>query len=223
MSQNRLPKIQDPLKSITDLSIKPVETMAQETNRPIDDDEDILEPQEEVDSSDVFSKYKKKERVTLETKDIMENNTDLDIEPPSGRGKRGKDKAKRKKKTLSASQLAGLKAGRLKSLETRRKNKKAKEQKIQEPKMPPPIKNEKLDYDTFSNYMDLYEEKRKTKQASKVQAKQPHPNKLINPRHRPIAPQSLPRKPRVAKWTGNISTFASHTKTKGNGRWNYGI
>ena len=61
MSQNRLPKIIDPLKSITDLSIKPVEDMAEQiSNRPVDEDEDILEPQEEVDSSDVFSNIRKK-------------------------------------------------------------------------------------------------------------------------------------------------------------------
>lgn len=226
MSQNRLPKIIDPLKSITDLSIKPVEDMAEQiSNRPLDEDEDILEPQEEVDSSDVFSKYKKKERIVLETKDVMENNTDLDIAEDKKRGQRGKDKAKRKKKILTASQLAGLAKGRLKSMETRARNKKIRAEKKKTPQvMPSPVKNEKLDYDTFSNYMDTYEEKRKKKHST---TREPHPNKIINQRHRPIAPTSLPRpiprQPKVAKWTGNIGSFAQHKKSNGNGRWNYGV
>jgi len=224
MSKNRLPQIKDPLKDITDLTIKPVENMQEDTNRRIDEDEEILEPQENVDKSDVFSKFKK-ENVKLETKDIMENNTDLDIPEDKKRGQRGKDKAKRKKKILTASQLAGLARGREKSKATRAKNKilransKVKYNQVKE--MPAPVKNEKLDYDTFSNYMDQYEEKRKKKHST---TRQPHPNKIINPRHRPVAPTSLPRPipKRVAKWTGNIGSFAQHTKSK-KGRWNYGI
>ena len=226
MSQNRLPTIKNPLADIQDLSIKPVEVM-QETNRTIDEDENILEPQEEVDSSDVFSKYKKKENIKLETKDVMENNTDLDIVEDLPRvGGRGKDKVKRKKRTLTPAQLEGLKRGRIKSMETRKKNKKIREGKRLAPvnEMPAPVKNEKLDYDTFSNYMDQYEEKRKKKHST---TREPHPNKIINARHRPIAPQSkprpIPRQPKVAKWTGNIGSFAQHQKAGGNGRWNYGV
>ena len=111
-------------------------------------------------------------------------------------------------------------------METRKKNKKIREGKRLAPvnEMPAPVKNEKLDYDTFSNYMDQYEEKRKKKHST---TREPHPNKIINARHRPIAPQSkprpIPRQPKVAKWTGNIGSFAQHQKAGGNGRWNYGV
>ena len=86
--------------------------------------------------------------------------------------------------------------------------------------MPAPKANTKLDYDTFSNYMDMYEEKRSKKKHSNTT--QPHPNKVINSRLRPIPPTSKPRPiPKIANWTGNASSYAQH-KT-GGGRWNYGI
>ena len=227
MSQNRLPERKDPLADIANLSIKPMEEL-EVSNRAIDEDEELLDPKEDVRPGDVFKKYKKEPKnIKLETieesPDKLENNTELDIPEDKMRGQRGKDKKKRKKKVLTQSQLDGLAKGRLKSMETRRKNKEARKQAKKAnghlgttPRMEAPKKNTKLDYDTFSNYMDMYEEKRKKKHSN---TKEPHPNKAIPTRMRPIPPTSKPR--RIANWTGNASTFATH-KT-GGGRWNYGI
>ncbi len=136
--------------------------------------------------------------------------------------KRGKDKKKRKKKVLTQSQLDGLAKGRAKSIETRRKKREEKLDKKANRRvatMAAPVPNTKLDYDTFSSYMDMYEEKRKKKHSN---TKEPHPNKVINTRMRPMPPPSKPRpQQRIANWTGAASTYAQH-KT-GGGRWNYGI
>ena len=223
MSQNRLPEVKDPL---ADLAIKPMEEIEEEHQE--------VEPIEEeppVEPADVFGskKFKKKnekinKKVELEVKDEMKDNLPnslqtIEEEPKMGRGK---DKVKRKRKKMTASQLEALKRGREKSLAIR-KAKAAEKKNKKKPaptRMPPPQANAKLSYDDFSNYMDMYEEKRKKKHST---SKEPHPNRVINPRHRPIAPPSQPRQPpkRVAKWTGNIGSFAQH-KT-GGGRWNYGI
>lgn len=224
MSQNRLPDVKDPLADIADLAIKPMDEL-EETNRQLDEDEELLEPKEKVGAGDVFKKYARtKNNIILETKDELENNTDLSLPEDSLRGKRGKDKKKRKKKVLTQSQLDGLAKGRAKSIETRRKKKEAKKGKQtnrQVATMAAPIPNTKLDYDTFSSYMDMYEEKRKKKHSN---TKEPHPNKVINTRMRPMPPPSKPRpvpQKRIANWTGHASTYAQH-KT-GGGRWNYGI
>ena len=126
MSQNRLPDVKDPLADIADLAIKPMDEL-EETNRQLDEDEELLEPKEKVGAGDVFKKYARtKNNIILETKDELENNTDLSLPEDSLRGKRGKDKKKRKKKVLTQSQLDGLAKGRAKSIETRRKKKKQK-------------------------------------------------------------------------------------------------
>lgn len=229
MSQNRLPDVKDPLADITDLSIKPMEEL-EGTNRQMDEDEELLEPKEDVTAKDVFKKYQRKpQNIKLETieekPDKLENNTGLDLPEDKMRGQRGKDKKKRKKKVLTQSQLDGLAKGRAKSIATRKRNKEAKLERRTKavshldntPKMEAPRKNTKLDYDTFSNYMDMYEEKRSKKKHSNT--KEPHPNKAIPTRMRPIPPTSQPR--RIANWTGSVNTFAQH-KT-GGGRWNYGI
>ena len=230
MSQNRLPVRNNPLKHITDLSIKPMAELAPPTR----DDIVIDEPKEDVRKEDVrkedvFKKYQKEkkqeqeENIKLETceVDVLENNTDLDLPEDKMRGQRGKDKQKRKKKILTKSQLDGLAKGRLKSMETRKRNKENRKKASSHLDIPPqmeaPKKNTKLDYDTFSNYMDMYEEKRKKKHSN---TKEPHPNKAIPSRMRPTPPISQPR---IAKWTGNASTFAQHQKPGGNGRWNYGV
>lgn len=232
MSQNRLPEVKDPLADIADLAIKPMEELEEEgTNRQIDDDEELLEPKEKVGPGDVFKKYadkEKKQNIKLETKDKIQDNIEADLSLPedSMRGKRGKDKKKRKKKVLTQSQLDGLAKGRAKSIETRRRKKeerqKGKKANRQPEPMPAPVPNTKLDYETFSSYMDMYEEKRKKKHSN---TKEPHPNKVINSRMRPMPPQSKPRpipqQKRVANWTGSISSFAQHKS--GGGRWNYGI
>lgn len=222
MSQNRLPDVKDPLADIADLAIKPMDEL-EETNRQLDEDEELLEPKEKVGAGDVFKKYARtKNNIILETKDELENNTDLSLPEDSLRGKRGKDKKKRKKKVLTQSQLDGLAKGRAKSIETRRKKKEAKKGKqTTVAPMAAPVPNTKLDYDTFSSYMDMYEEKRKKKHSA---TKEPHPNKVINTRMRPMPPPSKPRpvpQKRIANWTGHASTYAQH-KT-GGGRWNYGI
>jgi len=223
MSQNRLPDVKDPLADIADLAIKPMEEL-EETNRQLDEDEELLEPKEQVTPGDVFKKYSRtKNNIILETKDELENNTDLSLPEDSLRGKRGKDKKKRKKKVLTQSQLDGLAKGRAKSIETRRKKKeaKAKGKQANRTMMPATVPNTKLDYETFSSYMDMYEEKRKKKHSN---TKEPHPNKVINTRMRPMPPTSKPRQipqQRVAKWSGSALSYAQH-KT-GGGRWNYGI
>ena len=228
MSQNRLPDLKDPLADIADLSIKPMAEL-EETNRQLDEDEEMLEPKARVEAGDVFKKYKtEKKNIKLQTveetvEDTLDNNTELDLPEDSLRGKRGKDKKKRKKKILTQSQLDGLAKGRAKSIATRKRNKelkKGKQTNRQVAPMPAPKANTKLDYDTFSNYMDMYEEKRSKKKHSK--STEPHPNKVINSRMRPMPPTSKPRPiPKIANWTGNASSYAQH-KT-GGGRWNYGI
>ena len=123
MSQNRLPQVKDPLADIADLSIKPMAEL-EETNRQLDDDEELLEPKSNVKAGDVFKKYKKEEQnikleTIEETPDVLENNTDLDLPEDKTRGQRGKDKKKRKKKVLTQSQLDGLAKGRAKRLSRR--------------------------------------------------------------------------------------------------------
>jgi len=218
MSQNRLPEVKDPL---ADLAIKPMEEIEEEVEII---QQEIQEPP--VGANDVFGKDFKKKNIKLEKKEIKEdeikdnlpNSLQTELKEVPQR-RRGKDKVKRKKKVMSQSQLDALARGRAKSLATRQA-KAAGKKKAEKPKMAAPQKNTKLSYDDFSNYMDMYEEKRKKKHST---SKEPHPNKIINPRHRPLAPPSQPRQPpkRVAKWTGNIGSFAQH-KT-GGGRWNYGI
>lgn len=214
MSQNRLPTIKDPL---ADLAIKPMEEIEEQVEVI---QQEIQEPP--VGATDVFGKEFKKKNIKLEKKEIVKDeikdnlpNSLQTIEEEVPQKRRGKDKVKRKKKVMSQSQLDALARGRAKSLATRQAKAAGKTKKAEPIKMPAPEKNTKLDYDTFSNYMDMYEEKRKKKHST---SKNPHPNRVINQRHRPVAP---PSKPRVAKWTGNIGSFAQH-KT-GGGRWNYGI
>ncbi len=79
MSQNRLPDVKDPLADIADLAIKPMDEL-EETNRQLDEDEELLEPKEKVGAGDVFKKYARtKNNIILETKDELENNTDLSL------------------------------------------------------------------------------------------------------------------------------------------------
>jgi len=122
--------------------------------------------------------------------------------------KRGKDKQPRKKRQPTKSQLLALEKGRAKSLEIRRNK------KVQKTVMPPPEPAAKLDYSTFSNYMDMYEESRKKKHST---SKEPHPNKVIEEIHRPIPPKSKPNPvARMMNWTGGQSKFRET-------RWNYGF
>tara|TARA_R110000765_G_scaffold326549_1_gene417834 strand:+ start:288 stop:950 length:663 start_codon:yes stop_codon:yes gene_type:complete len=220
MSQMRLPKVTNPLADIQNLAIikdiKPTENIKMEMETIVN-----VVPEEPVSSKDVFGVKKDKPEYAEEP---------VKVEEVTGQGKRGKDKKKRKKKVMSEKQLAALAAGRIKSLEKRRaKSKKAAAPTPEPvPEIEKPVKAEKLDYNTFSNYMNMYEETKKKKNYSKNS--EPHPNKVINERHRPQPPQSAPRiipKPKPApsmmRWNGNISAFTSHKKTSKSNRWNYGI
>ena len=239
MSQMRLPKIKDPLGDLNlpDLSIIP---------EIILEEEEISEEDEPISSKDVFGnkfgeKIKQK-NVKITKKDEIRNDMPEEIKKV---GKRGKDKAKRKKKVMSEAQLAALAIGRAKSLAKRKSKSKAKtvakEEAVRQvnrdfdepkapkktlpmpiPTMPLPIPHTKLDYDTFSSYMTKYEEKRKVK---KNISNQPHPNKVINQIHRPQPSTSFPNplpKQKPVTWKGTASVFAQYKKG-GNSRWQYGI
>jgi len=202
MSQTRLPKVKNPLADLEKLSILP-EIIPQEMNIVVE--EKIEEP---VDSKAVFGK-------DLTTKDEMVNTVQLEAPSVDGRGqgKRGKDKQKRKKKVMSDSQLAALARGREKS-----RLKRAKKEKPAV--MASPTPNTKLDYKTFSAYMDQYENTKKTTHST---SRQPHPNKIINERLRPLPPMSKPREQpkKLMRWTGTNASYQTHKKIPGNSRWNY--
>ena len=228
MSKNRLPKISDPLKHIKDLSIKPEIKPVENIEMKVENIVNVVE-ETPVTGEQVFGKSFKKEPGIKE--DVIVNES-VDIpQPLTLVGKRGPDKKKRKKKIMSEKQLAALALGRERSLVSRRKNAVARKEKKAAKPIPviaPPALNQALDYSTFSNYMDLYEEKKKKKYSTSTQ---PHPNKVINERLRPTPPRSAPRivaRAPVAKaktvlnWTGNISAFSQH-KTAKSSRWNYGI
>ena len=222
MSQNRLPEIKDPLAQIANLAINPQIIPEEHVKMEI---KNVVEeiPEEPVNSEMVFGKPGvSKDKMVNESLPVPEEGNAV----KKGQGKRGKDKKKRKKKVMSEAQLASLAKGRAASLAKRQ----AKAQAKSEPKsapipiIAPPVKAQALDYSTFSNYMDMYEEKKKKKYSTSTQ---PHPNKVINERHRPTPPRSAPRiqpkqAPSMMNWNGNISAYQSHKKT-GKSRWNYGI
>tara|TARA_R100001369_G_scaffold90844_3_gene130574 strand:- start:361 stop:1053 length:693 start_codon:yes stop_codon:yes gene_type:complete len=230
MSKTRLPTISDPLKHIKDLTIhqniKPPENITMEVEQitPV-----VVE--EPVNSKAVFGRTIEKPGIVKD--EISSTVPDIMAEEPRGQGKRGKDKAKRKKKVMSEKQLSALAKGRANSLAKRQAKKAQKLAPIKEvvPAMPKPAPAEKLDYSTFSNYMDMYEEKKKKKHYSSTQ---PHPNKIINEIHRPTPPRSkpqviprtkpvpIPRAPALMNWNGNINNFRTN-KQVGKSRWNYGI
>jgi hypothetical protein len=224
MSQFRNPKESNPLKHIQDLTILP--DIKPNIEMEVQPKVDILIEEKPISAEDVYGAGIKK--------DIAESNApEIPVPRQSGigTGRRGKDKTKRKKKVMSESQLEALAKGRAKSRETRAATKIARATIMNEAKAkfeaskviakPAPV--EKLDYDTFSKYMDQYSEKKKKKHW--VNSVEPHPNKIINPRLRPTPPQSKPKPlpPQLQKWNGNITQYQIHKKLKGNNRWNYGI
>ena len=229
MSQTRLPKTQDPLKDLADLTIQPnIVPTSEQTNE--DFDNEMLPVQEEtVTAEDVFGLEIPNVKVEVidgiqkdEVADNLPYKTEATKESPKRKtGKRGKDKKPRKKREPSKLQLQALEKGRLKSLATRRKH---KETKRQVPTMMKPQPFKPLDYNTFSSYMDLYEEKRKKKHST---SKQPHPNKTIHEVNRPMPPQSkpnvLPPKPQMMSWTGGQDAFRQFQNRSKQSRWNYGL
>jgi len=207
MSQTRLPQQRNPLEDIQDLKGQPDLTI-----KPIPEDFDnevLPEIEEKITAEDVFGLQ---ENVKLdETVDkldgIVEDKMTDNLPVPKRKiGKRGKDKVPRKRRQPTETQLLALEQGRKKSLETRR-NKKVQK------KLPPPQPATKLDYSTFSSYMDMYEESRKTKHTT---SKEPHPNKVIQQIHRPMPPKSKPNPVRMLNWTGGQSKLRET-------RWNYGF
>jgi len=221
MSQTRLPTTKDPLQDLADLTIQP--NIIPENDEEFDS-EMLPEPVEEtLTAEDVFGL--EVETPGISTDKIVDNlPVSLETKEIPKKGKRGKDKKPRKKRQPSASQLEALEKGRLKSLETRRKTKEAKSAPAKKTHvMSKPEPYTPLDYNTFSSYMDMYEEKRKKKHST---SKQPHPNKTIREVHRPIPPPSkpnvLPPKPRMMSWTGGQDAFRQF-QNRNQGRWNYGI
>jgi len=202
MSQTRLPEQRNPLEDIEDLTKQPDLTI-----KPIPEDFDnevLPDVEEKITAEDVFGLNE--ENIKLEKNDgIVEDKMTDNIPTPKKQvGKRGKDKQPRKKRQPTKAQLLALEKGRVKSLEIRRN-------KIVE-KMPPPQPAAKLDYSTFSSYMDMYEDSRKKKHST---SKEPHPNKVIEEIHRPIPPKSKPNPvPRMLNWTGGQIRET---------RWNYGF
>tara|TARA_R110000765_G_scaffold1462_2_gene3704 strand:+ start:2063 stop:2743 length:681 start_codon:yes stop_codon:yes gene_type:complete len=226
MSKNRLPKIRDPLADITNLSINPNIIPDKEIDLPTIVN---VEPEEPVSSKSVFGKLPKKEKDGISLDIIVNEGPELPVEPIQKKtvGERGRDKKLRKKRIVTAGQLEALARGRANSLAKRKANKERKEKLKTEKKIIPviakPTPAQQLDYSTFSNYMDMYEEKKQKKRSTTTQ---PHPNKVINERHRPTPPQSAPRvvaRPKKAlNWTGNITAYQTHKKSHSS-RWNYGI
>mgnify|MGYP003631571854 FL=1 len=216
MSQIRLPEGKDPVGDLCNLTIVP-EIVPEHVEMVVNQ---VIE--KAVDSNAVFGK-------NLTKKDEIINNVPLPVEAPTGQGKRGKDKVKRKKKVMSQAQLDALALGREKS-RAKRSAKKEKKKQV----MDKPAPNPQMDYQTFSNYMNMYEDNKKTKHST---SKQPHPNRIINERLRPLPPKSLPRDrrvmrqesvvpkaepppKRVMKWQGTAASYQSN-KRYGGGRWNF--
>jgi hypothetical protein len=224
MSQNRLPEIKDPLAQIANLAINPM-IKPEDPNIKMEIKNVVEEIHEEpVNSEMVFGKKPpgvSKDEMVNESLPVPEESNAI----KKGQGKRGKDKKKRKKKVMSEAQLASLAKGRAASLAKRQAKAQSRTTPVSAPIpiIAPPQKAQALDYSTFSNYMDMYEEKKKKKYSTSTQ---PHPNKVINERHRPTPPRSKPRpqpkQPSLMNWNGNISAYQSHKKT-GKSRWNYGI
>ena len=211
MSQIRLPEGKDPVGDLCNLTIVPEIVPETEMEMVVNE---VVE--KAVDSATVFGK-------NLTKKDEIISNVPLPVEVPTGQGKRGKDKVKRKKKVMSQAQLDALALGREKSRAKRSAKKKQKKQVMEAP-----APNPQMDYQTFSSYMNMYEENKKTKHST---SRQPHPNKIINERLRPLPPKSLPRQiPRqrpptpppkkVMKWQGTASSYQIN-KGYGGGRWNF--
>ncbi len=232
MSQTRLPTTKDPLADLADLTIQP-NIIPDARDEDFDNEMLPEEPEDAVTAEDVFGLEMENKNVKLEVKDgIMKDEVKdnlpatLETKTVEKRksGKRGKDKKPRKKRQPSASQLKALEVGRLKSLETRRKHKEADKETKSVAKMSKPEPFKPLDYNTFSSYMDMYEEKRKKKHST---SKQPHPNKTIHEVHRPMPPQSkpnvLPPKPRMMSWTGGQDAFRQFQNRSRQSRWNYGL
>lgn len=201
MSQIRLPKNADPVGDLCKLNIVP-EIIPEVENIVHEVVERAVEPK------DVFGK-------DLTKKDEIVSNVPLPIEVQTGQGKRGKDKVKRKKKVMSQAQLDALALGRERSRAKRSAKKDGRRTKIIEK----PVPHTKLDYETFSSYMDMYEDKKKTKHST---SRQPHPNKIINERLRPLPPTSLPKTlpKKIMKWKGTATSYQTNTKY-GGGRWNF--
>jgi len=226
MSQFRNPKESNPLKHIQDLTILP--DIKPNIIMEVEPKVDIILEEKPISAEDVYG--------AGISKDTIESNTPepvVEISIPKKRG-RGKDKIKRKKKIMTEVHLEALVRGRATSQANRTNTaikKKAVVKKALEnfatknatPKIEKPIPVEKLDYNTFSKYMNQYEDSRKKKHW--VRSTEPHPNKVINPRLRPTPPQSKPQvlPKQIQSWNGNIIQYQTHAKKKGNGRWNYGI
>ena len=179
MSQTRLAKTRDPLGDLVDLTIQP-NIIPDERNEDFDNEMLPDEPEDTVTAEDVFGleMESRPQNVKLEvedgiSKDEVKDNLPATLKPEKVEkkksGKRGKDKKPRKKRQPSASQLKALEVGRLKSLETRRANKVKETKNVAKktPQMSKPEPFKPLDYNTFSTYMDMYEEKRKKKHSTK--------------------------------------------------------
>jgi hypothetical protein len=233
MSQNKLPTVKDPLADIHNLTIVP-EIIPERTDECDYLSDDV---EEEITAKQIFGKKNEMKNVKIKQEpkpdkikdnlpQSLQTEEEKELKEPKKRGKRGKDKKKRAKKVMSESQLIALKKGREKSLKKRQAKAKVKKPTapIDIPKMHSPKKAEKLDYDTFSNYMDMYEETRSKKRHSN--SKQPHPNKIIAERNRPMPPRSkpnvLPKAKKAFNWIGKNTSYAQH-KVSTKSRWNYGI
>jgi len=226
MSQFRNPKESNPLKHIQDLTIlpdiKPNIVMEVEAKVDIELEEKPISP-EDIYGAGI-------------SKDTIESNTPepcVDISIPKKRG-RGKDKIKRKKKVMTEVHLEALVRGRKTSQANRTNTANQKKKVVKEalenlatknatPKIDKPKPAEKLDYETFSRYMNKYVETRKQKHW--VKSSETHPNKVINPRLRPVPPISKPQilPKQIQSWNGNISQYQVHKKGRNNSRWQYGI
>lgn len=232
MSSHKLIKTSDPLASIKNLIIVP-EIIPNQDEIIVNNVPEIPE----ATTEDIFGKDMNQKVGIKKDKMVIDMVIDNELPQKSKIGKRGKDKKKRAKKVMTESQLAALAKGRAKSLATRSARKLAKQKAIESvtnpvPVLAKPTPHKQLDYDTFSNYMNMYEDSKKKKYNT---SSEPHPNKVINERLRPLPPRSKPRiqqrraptpapvrKKAVLKWNGNITNWQTTQPSK-NSRWNFGL
>ena len=218
------------LDPLGDLTLKMVDAMPEIEINDDDIEADVASVEEAYESpqtTPVENIFVKKEKKRLES--IKETPMEDTLQMENLVGDRGKDKKKRKKRTMTPAALEKLAAARAKSLETRRAKAALKKEKIETERVSRALKrrqdkqdlldkqalnkyemtknqipierteNVKIkavercktpvqasnvfgDFDTFCNYMERWDERKRKKHTT---SSQPHPNQKIPERQRP--------------------------------------
>ena len=231
------------LDPLGDLTLKMVDAMPEIEINDDDIEADVASVEEAYESpqtTPVENIFVKKEKKRLAA--IKETPMEDDLQMENLVGDRGKDKKKRKKRTMTPAALEKLAAAREKSLATRRAKAALKKEKIETERVSRALKrrqdkqdlldkqalnkyemtknqipierteNVKIkavercktpvqaanvfgDFDTFCNYMERWDERKRKKHTT---SSQPHPNQKIPERQRPRPPvQPVNRNPRT--------------------------